>query len=304
MIFFWQKTLWKKFNWHLQNNKIPYGLLLTGFPGTGKLHFVKLCAQKILSCNSSELSEHPDLLYIKPQGKLNQIQIDQIRNIIFFLQRTSWIGGYRVVIIDKSHNMNLFAYNAFLKILEEKREKTILILTADYLESIPLTIRSRCQIWYMNFFLEEKNQNLKNFFWEYEINNSKNLLNIFNIPGFGPIYLEIWKKKGYLKKINSVFQNFLDKKTPIFQTKKLQDIDLVLIINSLIQLVYNLIYILILKKKNSIFWKLAKKKSLSQWFYLIDFYLVERKKIIKIDYLFNTELFLEGLFIEWYLYNE
>ncbi len=54
-------------------------------------------------------------------------------------------GGYKVVILNDADRLNSQAANALLKILEEPRPKTILILLSSSPDLLLPTIRSRCQ---------------------------------------------------------------------------------------------------------------------------------------------------------------
>ena len=52
----------------------------------------------------------------------------------------------KVIVLAPADNMNLSAYNALLKSLEEPTENTYWILVCHRLFGVPATIRSRCQI--------------------------------------------------------------------------------------------------------------------------------------------------------------
>jgi DNA polymerase-3 subunit delta' len=73
------------------------------------------------------------------------IKIDQIREIVTFMNETSMQGGFRVIIIHPAHAMNHNSANALLKTLEEPTPNSLLILISDQHTRLPATITSRCQ---------------------------------------------------------------------------------------------------------------------------------------------------------------
>lgn len=87
----------------------------------------------------TNLTPHYDLMLI--QSDSSEIKIDQIRAVIEFL-RTKGEKG-KVVIIEKTENMNLESSNALLKTLEEPPEKSLIILTTSNQSRILPTILSR-----------------------------------------------------------------------------------------------------------------------------------------------------------------
>ena len=124
--------------------KIPHALIFSGEAKLGKktvaLEFIKLLFGK----DFESLRQHPDFILITPIG--NEIQIDQIRELIWKLSLKSSLSPLKAAIIDQAHLMNEAAQNCFLKTLEEPRGDTILILITEYPELLLSTILSRCQI--------------------------------------------------------------------------------------------------------------------------------------------------------------
>ncbi|MFC1751931.1 hypothetical protein ACFL96_00845 [Thermoproteota archaeon] len=89
-----------------------------------------------------QTSSNPDLIQIKPEGKLN-IQI--IRDIQEIIKYGPSAGTHMVVIIHNSSQFTTEAANAFLKTLEEPPEGVIFILISDNINDMLPTIKSRCQ---------------------------------------------------------------------------------------------------------------------------------------------------------------
>lgn len=74
----------------------------------------------------------------------NDIRISAIRKLRKDIYLSHDTGSVRVVIILRAHRMNVEAANALLKILEEPPEGTVFLLTTEFPDRLPDTIRSRC----------------------------------------------------------------------------------------------------------------------------------------------------------------
>jgi len=74
----------------------------------------------------------------------NDIRIAAIRKLRKDIYLARDTGSTRVVIICRAHKMNVEAANALLKILEEPPEGTVFLLTTEFPDRLPDTIRSRC----------------------------------------------------------------------------------------------------------------------------------------------------------------
>lgn len=74
----------------------------------------------------------------------NDIRIAGIRKLRKDIYLANDPGTTRVVIILRAHKMNVEAANALLKILEEPPAGTVFLLTTEYPDRLPDTIRSRC----------------------------------------------------------------------------------------------------------------------------------------------------------------
>ncbi len=140
--------------------KIPHALLFYGQEQLGKktlaIEFVKYlnCEEKDISkrpcqicrsCRDVQKGLHPDFNLIEPKIAEEGIQISQIRDLIWKLSLRSYSTFFKAVVIDKAHLMTREAQNSFLKILEEPKGKTLLILITEYPEILLPTILSRVQ---------------------------------------------------------------------------------------------------------------------------------------------------------------
>lgn len=150
----WQTSQWENLAQRRSNHKLPHALLFTGVAGVGKYSFTREFAHSLLceqnccgSCKSCQLlaaGHHPDLKIIEPVDD-KVIKVDEIRNIVNFVNHSAHVSAHKIVIINAADKMNLNAANALLKTLEEPNQKVILILVTDRPMSLPATIRSRCQ---------------------------------------------------------------------------------------------------------------------------------------------------------------
>jgi DNA polymerase-3 subunit delta' len=135
-------------------------LLLVGGQYSGKAQLalamsrLLLCSQgeggnncgRCHACKLSASGSHGDFKWVQPQEKSRVIKIDQVRDLVQFTQKTAAFGMRKVIVIAPADSMNVSAFNALLKSLEEPAEGTYLILVCNRLHGVPATIRSRCQI--------------------------------------------------------------------------------------------------------------------------------------------------------------
>lgn len=141
------------------NARLPHALLLQGADGLGKKSLATWLACAVLCKNSSTLQRcaqcssckltaagsHPDLFWIGPEEDKQQISVDQIRAAAERFSKTSYLGGYKIAIIEPAHQMTHGAANSVLKTLEEPPAGSLLILITSRPSSLPATVRSRCQ---------------------------------------------------------------------------------------------------------------------------------------------------------------
>lgn len=138
----------------IANNALSQSYCFVGSEGVGKKAVARYLASKILKVSDKQLDTHPDFYYIcrqvdeKTEKIKKEIGIIQARQIKEKLGRSSWFGGYQVIIIDEAELLNEESGNALLKSLEEAGGKWVFfLLTSDDGELLS-TIRSRCQMFY------------------------------------------------------------------------------------------------------------------------------------------------------------
>jgi len=140
----------------LDRDKVHHAYLFTGPDGIGKkktaLEMAKAlnCLQpspeggcgSCTSCLNIEKNCHPDLVHLKPEK--NQITIDQIRELEDQLAYPPFGGRYRLILLDKASDLNVWAANAFLKTLEEPPSGNIFVLLVNDPGELLPTLVSRC----------------------------------------------------------------------------------------------------------------------------------------------------------------
>jgi len=107
------------------------------FPGCENCH----------SCSLFATGAHPDFFLVeKEQGK-KSIGINQIRELCEKLNQTPQVSQRQFAVVDLADDMTVEAANALLKTLEEPSGNTELLLLSNHLFKLPVTIKSRCQLW-------------------------------------------------------------------------------------------------------------------------------------------------------------
>mgnify|MGYP001625096454 CR=1 FL=1 len=206
----------------LKENKVSHSYMFIGIEGIGKQIIAKDFAQMILcmneekkgcnqckSCIEFQSHNHPDFLYIEPDG--NSIKIEQIRYIQRKIQEKPIISDKKVYIINDADKMTTEAQNCLLKTLEEPPEYSIIILIGNNENGFLNTIRSRCMI--ITFQPIDNVLIQKYIKEEYGIDNiSANLLEAFE-GSIGKAILLKDKKEQY-EKIEKLIEE-LDKKNII-----------------------------------------------------------------------------------------
>lgn len=165
----------------LEAGRMPHAWLITGPKGVGKATLAFRMARALLAAPAEapaaagglfgdaptpeatldmepshpvfrRLAElaHSDVRLLRrslnDKGKLrSEIVIEDVRAAIDFLRLTPAEGAWRVLIVDAADDLNRNAANALLKILEEPRPRTVLILVSHAPGRLLATIRSRCR---------------------------------------------------------------------------------------------------------------------------------------------------------------
>ena len=146
-----------------KNNKLPNKILLSGEKGIGKSTLAYHIINQILSSdedlsydsenfriNSDNRSfklvtnkSNPNFISIDVDEDKKSIDINQIRNLILNLNKSSFNSKPRFVLIDNIELLNINSVNALLKILEEPNDNIYFILINNNKKILP-TLKSRC----------------------------------------------------------------------------------------------------------------------------------------------------------------
>ena len=146
-VFWTHKNRSKLLNFKNFKDNTAHAYLILGPQNIGKTTYAEKIAEIFLyQENQTFKKDHPDLRIISPQGDKNPtISISQVKEIRKIVDRSSFLGGYKVFIIKQVDKLTIPGQNALLKTLEEPTPKTIFLLTTHSERSILPTILSRCQ---------------------------------------------------------------------------------------------------------------------------------------------------------------
>lgn len=156
------QMLWSKIDHVFTSARLSHAFLFIGASHAKPMLFANRLVAKLLcqaaiapcgvckSCRMVINGTHPDLDYVLQESEATAIKIDQIRLLQQNIYQTPLLGTRRCILISPADKLNIAASNALLKILEEPPAHTTFILLAENVTSIPLTIRSRCQVYQMS----------------------------------------------------------------------------------------------------------------------------------------------------------
>ena len=173
-----------------KKNKLPNSILLSGSKGIGKAtfayHFINylfsiyqdnpyLVDKNIIDKNNLSYKHllnntHPNFFLIEKEKDEKEIKIENIRNLLKFLSKTTDSKNLKIVLIDNAEDLNINSSNTLLKALEEPNENTFFFLIYNNASKLINTIKSRCINF--NFFLTNKQKKaiLQKILYQYDLN--------------------------------------------------------------------------------------------------------------------------------------
>jgi DNA polymerase III subunit delta' len=195
--------------------KLPNAIILKGQKGIGKATFVNHFINYILSINEENNyiidkhsintknksynlinnNIHPNFFNLSSSSEKN-IKIDEVRQLIKFLKKTTYSKNLKIIFIDDAQNLNNFAANALLKSLEEPDPNTFFFLIHDNSYQILDTIKSRCVEYNLFFDIKKKQEIFVQLLKQHNVTpdiNKVNDLFYFDSPGNILKYLSIFE---------------------------------------------------------------------------------------------------------------
>ena len=189
------------------NNKLPNKILLSGVSGIGKstfaYHFINYIFsqnedfaydinnfainKKNKSFNLLNENIHPNFFKIDLKDGTQSIDINQIRNMIRYTNKTTFIENKKFVLIDNVENLNINSVNALLKSIESPSENTFFILIFNSTKQIAKTLKSRCLEFKIFFNQKDKifilNKLLSQLQIQYDTEILANIITYYDSPG-------------------------------------------------------------------------------------------------------------------------
>ena len=214
-----------------KNKKLPNKILLSGEKGIGKSTLAYHIINHILSFNEDHSYDeknfkinpenksyklilnksNPNFISIDVDEDKKSIDINQIRNLILTLNKSSFNTKPRLVLIDNIELLNINSVNALLKILEEPNKNIYFILINNHKKILP-TLRSRCLNYNIHLKSEESfdisskilGGNVKDLIHDQMINTYStpgSIINLLNFANTNNVDLTEINLKDFIKKI-------------------------------------------------------------------------------------------------------
>ena len=155
---------------------MPNSILLSGLKGLGKSTFAYHFINYLLSRNEEKRysvknfiidednssykhlisNTHPNFFLIENNLLEKDIKIEQVRNLLKFLNKSTYGRNLKIVMIDNAENLNLNSSNALLKAIEEPPNNTFFFIIHNSASKIIDTLKSRCTEFKFSFTTDKK----------------------------------------------------------------------------------------------------------------------------------------------------
>ena len=186
------------------DKKIPNKILLSGKRGVGKSTLAYHVINYVLSLNEEhkydmskfyinknnrsfkliQNNTHPNFYLIDLLDEKKNIDVDQVRRMIAYTNKSSFNDSPRFILIDNIEYLNKNSNNALLKIIEEPNDGIFFILINNNEKNILPTLKSRCINFKINLTFDETIR-ITNLLLDrdiFEIINHE-LINYYTTPG-------------------------------------------------------------------------------------------------------------------------
>ena len=176
-----------------ESNSLPNKILFTGKSGIGKKLLVNKFLNYIFASNIKNYDDikliksntHPNILKIKKKSDKKNIDIEQIREMMQFQNRSSFNNKERFIVIEDVENLNINSSNSLLKSIEEPNNKLFFLLINNSGYNIQNTLKSRCIEFKLSITLDDIKLIVNNYFQEDLYQKiSKDFINYYNSPSF------------------------------------------------------------------------------------------------------------------------
>ena len=169
------KKFFEEFKKLYQQGMMPSKVMLSGKKGIGKstlaYHLINYFLSKdeehkyddikfkINKKNKSfkliQNDSHPNFYLIDLINEKKNIDIEQIRKLLIYTNKSSFNDLPRFILIDNIENLNKNSTNALLKLIEEPSKGIYFILIHNIEKNVLSTLKSRCLSFKVNFTFSE-----------------------------------------------------------------------------------------------------------------------------------------------------
>ncbi len=188
------------------SGQLAHAVLIYGARGSGRRRLAAWLAQRILRSgrpvwpveSAPETTLHANLHPAVPEeGK--SLPVERIRELIDFMLMSAYGTGARVAAICPAESMRRAAANSLLKILEEPRPDSYLLLVAENTQPLPATIISRCRL--VRIPAVNRDEAIA---WLLQQSEGVNWRNALRLAGGGPLWAQELHTQGLDKRAQAM----------------------------------------------------------------------------------------------------